>query len=86
MKTIQYSLFCLLIGVGVSFINGCSSDDGDADPCPTVQCQNGGNKVNCACDCPAGFTGPNCETEIVCVDVSCPEGETANPANDCQCE
>ena len=88
MKIIRNSIFYLLCVVVMGLVAACGDDD--EAPCADFVCLNGGtlqvNGGDCACDCPAGFTGANCETMIQCVDVSCPAGQTANPANDCNCE
>lgn len=42
---------------------GCSSDS-DSSSCPTIACQNGGTFVNCNCNCPNGYTGVDCGTQI----------------------
>jgi hypothetical protein len=48
----------------VLFFSGCSSDSTD-DGCTPITCLNGGiSNSNCGCDCPQGFTGSNCSTQI----------------------
>jgi len=42
---------------------GCSSNS-DSSSCETPTCQNGGTVVNCECDCPLGYSGSNCATEL----------------------
>ncbi len=91
-KNVLPFLIVASLGVGISTMPGCSSDDEDdgVTPCEKT-CQNGGEKgfVDgvCFCACPSGFTGPNCEIESDCPpSAECPIGYFANPANDCKCE
>jgi hypothetical protein len=49
----------------VLFSSGCSSDSTD-DGCTPITCLNSGiSNSNCGCDCPQGFTGSNCSTQIM---------------------
>lgn len=49
----------LLLFIAVS----CSSDDDSA--CTPVECLNGGiETVDCGCDCPEGYSGTDCSTQI----------------------
>lgn len=41
--------------------NSCNKED--PDPCEGVTCLNGGTCVNGECDCPEGYTGPDCGTQ-----------------------
>jgi len=63
----------------------------DCSSCPEVlDCQNGGtfNYNDCACECPEGWTGPNCETPIEdngnC-DIPCENGRIVS-YDGCECE
>lgn len=42
---------------GLAVMNSCNNDDG----CEDTTCQNGGICVEGDCQCPDGYTGPNCE-------------------------
>jgi hypothetical protein len=42
---------------------GCSSDP-KSDDCETINCLNGGTFSDCECDCPLGYTGINCSTQV----------------------
>lgn len=50
----------------VALFFGCSKDDSSSTPaCTPIACLNGGvSRPDCGCDCPIGFTGPNCSTQI----------------------
>lgn len=48
--------------MSVAFL-GCSGGDSQSE-CAVISCQNGGQFSNCACACPAGFTGTNCGTQL----------------------
>lgn len=54
----------ILVTLLVFFLFSCSSDSGDT-PCVPISCLNGGtSKPECGCNCPQGFTGSNCSTQI----------------------
>lgn len=57
---------------------------GCTDPCDRVQCLNGGACDNGACNCPPGYSGPNCETYDPCYHVSCYNGGYCNNGQ-CNC-
>ncbi len=61
MKTVLSRLSVLIIAF--LFFN-CSSDSGDT-PCFPITCLNGGTSTpECGCNCPQGYTGSNCSTQI----------------------
>jgi hypothetical protein len=60
MKIIVSKLLVLLL---VFFLFGCSSDS--TTPCVPISCLNGGTSTpDCVCNCPQGYTGTNCETQV----------------------
>jgi len=74
MKKLALILF-LTIPLGIFTFNSCT------DPCADVVCNNGGICDEGRCDCPEGFSGPNCETDLCadCINGNCTTG-------DCVCE
>lgn len=69
----------------ILFFHGCSSDDSADGPCDRVTCQNGGTCNDGLCECPDGFEGLLCETEIIsCEDTSCQNGGTCSDGS-CDC-
>lgn len=61
MKTVLSRLSVLIIAF--LFFN-CSSDSGDT-PCVPISCLNGGTSTpDCGCNCPLGYTGSDCSTQI----------------------
>jgi len=62
----------------------------DHGNCDYVECQHGGVRAKdgdyCYCNCPEGWGGEFCEIPTsACPGVECPEGQTPDPENDCQC-
>jgi len=58
MKKIIALLFVLVLNLN------CSSDS-SAPACTPISCLNGGvSKPDCGCNCPQGYTGSNCGTQI----------------------
>jgi hypothetical protein len=57
-KSIFYGFLVVLTNIG------CSSDSVSSSSCPIINCQNGGTFVNCQCDCPDGYSGEDCGTQI----------------------
>lgn len=51
------------------FLFSCTTDSEDV-PCTPVTCLNGGtSRPDCGCNCPQGFTGNNCGTQITPIQV-----------------
>lgn len=53
----------ILLSILTTTYLGCSSDSG-SNNCETITCLNGGVFVNCECECPDGYTGNNCSTQV----------------------
>jgi len=58
-QTFKLLLFSILM---ITYL-GCSSDS-DSDNCQTIACLNGGNFADCECECPEGYAGNNCSTQV----------------------
>lgn len=66
MKQADMRHFILKIAfflISISIL-GCSSDDSSPSECPELTCFNGGIFQDCGCNCPEGYLGTNCETQI----------------------
>lgn len=56
----NYSILVLFfLSINLLFYSSCVKDD----PCDLITCLNGGFCVNGECDCPEGFTGPDCSNQ-----------------------
>ena len=49
----------------IVLVLSCSSDSDSSTPCTPIACLNGGvSNSNCGCNCPAGYSGNNCSTQL----------------------
>jgi len=87
MKMIKQTRFLLALVMVFSmalFLASCNE-------CADLECQNGGEgkedaNGNCFCDCPAGFSGDNCEIQDLCYNVQCPTNAECDPEDgECYC-
>lgn len=58
---LKKALFLLMLSV---FFSCEKSDQPYQDPCATTICYNDGVCVSGTCECPTGFTGANCQTQV----------------------
>lgn len=56
----------LLLGFILIALQSCKKD-----PCENTVCLNGGECLDGTCQCPAGFSGPDCSAENKCYNVTC---------------
>jgi hypothetical protein len=64
-KTLFFTFLTLSLLLSCSSDSDSDSNNGGATPCTPIACLNGGvSRPDCGCDCPIGFTGPNCSTQI----------------------
>ena len=63
-KTFFKTVMVLVIAL---FAMSCSKDEADgATPCTPIPCLNGGvSNTDCGCNCPQGYTGNNCGTQML---------------------
>ncbi len=82
MKKNNLFFIILLLFAGAVCFTSCK------DECEDVNCQNGGTCIEGDCECPEGFTGINCQTELQpdpCENITCENGGTCNDGN-CDCQ
>lgn len=84
LKLSQYFIFSLLLCL--TFYS-CKKEMNEPDLCENIACLNGGFCENGTCNCPEGFTGDNCEIEVIvdpCAGIEClNEGICEDGACDC---
>lgn len=59
MKPVAPLLFCIVL----MLFSACSKDD--SDPCDDKICFNGGVCIDGGCECPVGYSGSDCGTQVV---------------------
>ena len=62
MKLTNFLWSTALFAALLLLVTACKDDD----PCQDTKCQNGGVCLDGTCDCPDGFSGPNCDVEDPC--------------------
>lgn len=69
MKNLLKKMAILSISI---FLFGCSSDStSTTTPCVPITCLNGGiSNSDCGCNCPTGYTGANCGTQVTPTKIS----------------
>lgn len=80
MKYLNISNLFVILLLSI-FVAGCVVDD-----CESIICQNDGVCVSGVCECPVGFSGPNCEVVGTgdCANIACENGGTCvSGACDC---
>ena len=59
----KFLSFFTILFYSLAFLTSCNSDDA-VDLCENIVCVNGGTCVNGICDCPEGFSGPDCSNQL----------------------
>ena len=87
LKTTTMKHFTLLSTILFFFLlsTGCQEPE-PIDPCENITCNNGGTCIEGTCNCPDGFSGPQCEIEDLCItqNVECMNGGVCDEGN-CDC-
>ena len=58
----QSKFICSMIAILVGAALTLTQTSCNSDPCSGLICKNGGTCAKGICDCPAGYTGPKCDT------------------------
>ncbi len=55
----------IVVLIMIVLVLSCSSDSDSSTPCVPITCLNGGvSNSSCGCNCPTGYSGNNCSTQL----------------------
>lgn len=63
-----------ILVISLCFVTCKKEETPPIDLCENITCLNGGVCVDGSCDCPGGYSGPNCEIQDLCYGIICLNG------------